>query len=430
MTLIMKKIISFPAALLTSLIAVTALTGCEQSTANETTKPAVVKNTTDKQQNSASDAWLKNIFSQCKSGHGYCLPDDEKVFTKRYMEFYQEQLQIFEYPDFATEAELLTAKKSYNNKWKNIYPLDKEVSTPFGQGNGMMAGDTLENVSITRTADLQYNVLVEYHDGEVSSNNLLLTPSGDTFLIDFIDTTFKEKKAIQVRFSEPGIDKLLPVFMKNKAQATLYDDASVDSGIVATLPDEGHFVLIGLTAVKDKANRTWYKCYYPKEQLQGWTRQVSHWDFSEDARHLPLLQNLTLANLQLGASPLEAKRLLGKPKSETSETGPLETSGYIDEDYIVTTTTMTYDGIQLIYQDDMMIHAEISQPGKSFGWITIGDKKWNKDSIMKRFKLTDEDFYNNNEGVKVLAINRDILSLSIYLDANDLVKTITWHYGS
>ena len=47
----MKKTISFPAALLTSLIAVIALTSCEQSTANETSKPAVVKNTTDKQQN-------------------------------------------------------------------------------------------------------------------------------------------------------------------------------------------------------------------------------------------------------------------------------------------------------------------------------------------------------------------------------------------
>lgn len=427
----MKKTITFPTALLGSIMLGVLLTSCDQNgVSTEASQSVSVEEARVEQQTSAGGAWLKRIFAQCKSGSGYCLPDDEKIFTKRYLEFYQEQLQIFEYPDFATEAELLTAKKAYKNKWKNIYPLDKDVWTPFGQGNGMMAGDRLENVSITRIADLQYNVLVEYRDGEVSANNLLLTPSGDTFLIDFIDTTFKEKKAIQVKFSDPGIDKLLPVFMKNKAQATLYDDASVDSGIVATLPDEGHFVLIGLTAVKDKANRTWYKCYYPKEQLQGWTRQASHWDFSEDARHLPLLQNLTLANLQLGASPLDAKRLLGKPKSETSETGPLETSGYIDEDYIVTTTTMTYDGIQLIYQDDMMIHAEISQPGKSFGWIAIGDKKWNKDSIMKTFKLTDEDFYDNSEGVKVLTISRDILSLSIYLDANNLVKTMTWHYGS
>lgn len=421
----------FSGALLSSLIAVTALTSCDQNAVSKEVSQFVpVEEARDKQQVSASEAWLKSIFSQCKSGNGYCLPDDEKIFTKRYMGFYQEQLQIFEYPDFATADELIAAKKAYKNKWKNIYPLDKEIWTPFGQGNGMMAGDTLENVTITRTSALQYNVLVDYRDGEVSSNNLLLTPSGSAFLIDFIDTTFKEKKAVQVKFSDSGIDKLLPIFMENKANTTLYEDASVDSGIVATLPDQEHFLLIGLTAMKDKENRTWYKCYYPKEQIQGWTRQVSHWDFNEDERHLPLLQNLTLANLQLGASPLDAKRVLGKPKSETSETGPLETSGYIDEDYIVTTTTMTYDGIQLIYQDDIMIHAEISKPGKSFGWITLGDKKWNKDSIMKKFKLTDDDFYDNNEGVKALTIYRDILSLSIYLDANNLVKTITWHYGS
>lgn len=427
----MKKTTTFPAALLSSTMVFAVLTGCDQSSANkEVSTPAVVKETTDKQQVSASEAWLQNIFSQCKSGHGYCLPDDEKIFTKRYMEFYQEQLEIFEYPDFATEAELLAAKKAYKKKWKDIYPLGQDVWTPFGQGNGMMAGDTLEDVSITRMSDLQYNVLVEYRDGEVSSNDLILIPSDGAFLIDFIETTFKEQKAMQVKFADPGIDKMLPLFMKNKANTTLYDDASIDSGIVATLPDQEHFLLIGLTAIKDKANSVWYKTYYPKEHIQGWTRQVSHWDFNEDKRHLPLLQNLTLANLQLGANPLDAQRLLGKPKSESSETGPLQTSGYIDEDYIVTTTTMTYDGIQLIYQDDMMIHAEINKPGKSFGWITIGDKKWNKDSIMKKFKLTDEDFYDNNQDVKVLTISRDTLFLSVFLDADDLVKTITWHYGS
>lgn len=90
----MKKIITFLAALLSSIIAVTVLTSCDQSTANEVSKHAVVKDTTDKQQVSRSEAWLKNIFSQCKSGHGFCLPDDEKIFTKRYMEFYQEQLQV------------------------------------------------------------------------------------------------------------------------------------------------------------------------------------------------------------------------------------------------------------------------------------------------------------------------------------------------
>ena len=427
----MKKLIMSAAVLMSLIMVFTVLTCCDQSSVNQQASTSVVADEAlDKQQYSSGEVWLNSIFSQCKSGNGYCLPDAANVFTTRYLEFYQEQLQIFEYPDFATEDELLAAKQAYKNKWQNIYPLDKELWTPFGQGNGMMAGDTLENVTITRVAGVQYSVLVEYHDGQVFSNNLLLTPSDDTFLIDFIETTLTEQKAISVKYSDSGLDKLLPIFMKNQANTTLYDDASSDSGIVSVVPDEDVFLLIGLTAIKDQTNRVWYKCYYPKEQIQGWTRQVSHWDFDEDERHLPLLQNLTLANLQLGANPDDAKRVLGKPKSETSETGPLETSGYIDEDDIVTTTTMQYDGIQLIYQDNIMIHAEISQHGKSFGWITVGDKQWNKDSVMKKFKLTDEDFYDNNEGVKVLTIYRDILSLSVFLDADDLVKTIQWHYGS
>ena len=56
---------------------------------------------------------------------------------------------------------------------------------------------------------------------------------------------------------------------------------SVDSGIVATLPDEDNFLLIAVKAIKDKANNLWYKTYYPKEQIQGWTREVSHWDLQD-----------------------------------------------------------------------------------------------------------------------------------------------------
>lgn len=427
----MKKITVLSTVLLGSIMLFSTLTGCDKSSADKQESNAgSVEKVIDEKQLSSEEAWLKGIFSQCKSGNGYCLPDDEKVFTKRYLEFYQDQLETFEYPDFSTEEEWISAKKAYSNKWQDIYPLDKEIWPPFGMGNGMMTGDSLENVTISKISDLEYSVLVEYRDGEVFSNKLLLKPLGDTFLIDFIETQPKEKKAIQVKFSDPGIDKILPVFMKNKANTTLYDDASTDSGIISTLADEDIFLLIGLTAVKDKANRTWYKCYYPKEQVQGWTRQVSHWDFNENEKLLPLLQNLTIANLQLGATPNDAKRLLGKPLSEIAETGAMETSGFIDEDDIVTTTTMEYDGIQLTYQDERMIHAEVSKLGQSFGWITIDDKKWNKNSIMKIFKLTDEDIYDNDKGEKVITIAKDILSLSVYIDTNDRVKNITWHYGS
>ncbi len=204
----------------------------------------------------------------------------------------------------------------------------------------------------------------------------------------------KENNATTSEVSDSNIDKILPIFMKNEDNTILYKEASIDSKIVSNLSKEDNLSLIGLTSVKDAENGIWYKCYYPKEQIEGWTRQVSHWNFGANGRHLPFLQNLTLAIQQLGANPIEAKRLLGEPQSELAETGPMETSGYVDEDYIVTTTNMVYDGIRLIYEDERMIHANITKPGKRFGWITIGDKKCNKDFIMKKFKLTEDNFYD------------------------------------
>ena len=429
----MKTLIVCPAILLGSMMIFTTLSGCDQSaTNNQTTESTAVEKIADEQQVevTSGELWLRDIFSQCKSGNGYCVPDHERIFTKRYNEFWEESYGIYEFPDFETEDELAAAETTYKNKWKDIYPLDKEIWTPFGMGNGMDVGDTLENVTISHISDRQYSVIVEYTDGNVFSNKVLLTPSGNAFLIDFIDTKLKEEKVVPVDFSDPGIDPILPIFMNNAANTHLYAQASTNSNIVSTLPDEDFFLLIGLTAIRDKENRTWYKCYYPKEQVQGWTRQASHWDVNEDKKLLPLLQNLTLANLQLGANPDDAKRLLGKPLSEIAETGALETSGFIDEDDIVTTTTLEYDGIKLTYQDDRMIQADISKLGQSFGWITIGDKKWNKDFIMKKFKLTDDDYYDDKQGIKVITISKDILSLSVYLDKNEVVKKIKWYYGS
>ena len=239
----------------------------------------------------------------------------------------------------------------------------------------------------------------------------------------------KEQKALQVDFSDPGIDKILPIVMINEENTILYAEASTNSQIVFTLPEYNNNALIGLTAVKDAENNVWYKCYYPREQIEGWTRQVSHRDYNEGEIRLPLLQNITLAELQLGANPREAERLLGKPESEHSETGPLEVSGSIDEDYIVTTTTMEYDGIQLIYEDDYMMHANITKPGKNFGWITVGDKKCNKDFLIEKFKLTQDDFYTNEEGDAFVHLNWEVLLITVTFDENNLVKTISYYCG-
>ena len=238
-----------------------------------------------------------------------------------------------------------------------------------------------------------------------------------------------EQKTIQVDYSDPGIDKLLPIFMTNEDNTILYFEASNNSEIVFTLEEYDNTALIGLTAVKDAGNRVWYKCFYPKMQVIGWTNQVSHRDYNEDEKQLPFLQNFTLANLELGANPRDAKRLLGKPISENSETGPLEVSGSIIEDYIVTTTTMEYEGLQLIYQDDAMIHASITKSGKSFGWIKVGDKGSDKDFLIKKFKLTEDDFYVNEEGDSIVHTAMEVLLVSITFDENEFVKTITYNCG-
>ena len=285
----------------------------------------------------SGEKWLLSIF-QCDIGDGYCLPDDKEVFTERYQEFYHESLDIFEYPYFETENEQIAAIETFSKKWKGIYPLNGSVWAPFGQGNG----DKLENVIITHLSDLKFTALIDYGEENVFFNTLLLIPSGDAFLIDYIET----------------------------------EEIYLQQGDIS----------------------------------------------------LPFLQNLALAKLQLGTNPDDAKRLLGKPQSENSETGPLEVSGYIDEDYIVTTTTMEYDGIQLVYEDDSLIHASISKLGKSFGWIICKDKNCDKDFLIKKFELTKYDLFENEDGNKAF-ISMEILYIEVNFDENDLVKTIEFNSG-
>lgn len=339
----MKKSILSSTTLLFSILAIALSTSCNQAARNqEDNTSGSLMGKTDAQQIASGDKWLKSIF-QCSAEIGYCLPDEKKVFTERYLEFYHEKIEIYEYPEFEAQEEQIAAEKVFKNKWKMIYPLGKEVWAPFGMGNGMEAGDKLENVTITHLSDLKFTALIDYGEENVFFNTLVLIPSADAFLIDYIETA------------------LIDVH-------------------------QGHI-------------------------------------------NLPFLQNLALAKFQLGANPDDAKRLLGKPQSENTETEPLEVSGYIDEDYIVTTTTMEYEGIKLLYDDQRMIHATIDKPGKQFGWIICGDKNCDKDFLMQKFRLTEEDVYDNDEGDKTLVMNWEIFSLVVLLDADNLVKTIEFNAG-
>jgi hypothetical protein len=188
----MKKAYPSFIALLCSIMLLAISTGCDpQRVSNETNPSVALKETVNKQQVSSGEAWLINIF-QCKHSNGYCLPDPEEVLTERYLEFYQDQLNIFEYPDFATEGDLIAAEHAYKSKWGDVYPLGKDVWSPFGMGNGMEAGDRLDRVIISHISDFEYSVLIDYGAGSVFSNDVTLMKLGDMFLIDYIETNLIE----------------------------------------------------------------------------------------------------------------------------------------------------------------------------------------------------------------------------------------------
>ena len=89
---------------------------------------------------------------------------------------------------------------------------------------------------------------------------------------------------------------------------------------------------------------------------------------------------------------------------------------------------MDYEGIQLIYEEDYMIHAKITKAGKSFGWITVADKECDKDFLIKRFKLTNDDLFENEDGNKAF-ISMGILYIEVNFDEDELVKTIELNSG-
>ena len=123
----MKKRIYITAILLGSILRTAVLTSCKQSSGkNSNSKSTRVNETIGEQQILSSHVWLKGIFD-CGDGKGYCFPEEERVLTEQYYQFFIETLQIFEYPDFETEEEQIAAEKAHEQKWKAIYPVGKEI---------------------------------------------------------------------------------------------------------------------------------------------------------------------------------------------------------------------------------------------------------------------------------------------------------------
>ena len=188
----MKKTILITTTLLCSILVFTISTSCNQpSTKKAENKSASLKEVNHEQQFFAGEAWLKSIF-QCSNGNGYCFPHEEKVITERYYEFFIESLGIFEYPDFETEDEQIAAENAYKKKWKDIYPLDVEVLSPFGRGNGVETGMKLENVSITPHSDTKFIIIIDYGGEVKTTTEVTLIANGNSFLIDYMKSDFIE----------------------------------------------------------------------------------------------------------------------------------------------------------------------------------------------------------------------------------------------
>ena len=103
-------------------------------------------------------------------------------------------------------------------------------------------------------------------------------------------------------------------------------------------------------------------------------------------------------------------------------------SGYIDEEDIVTTTTLEYDGMRLVYADERMTHALINKAGKSFGWIVCGDKNFNQSALLKKFKVAEQSIYIDEQGHSSVFLG-GMLSLKVLFDKNKLVKSIEFYTG-
>ena len=188
----MKKKILTATSLLCFILMLILSTGCNQNSyKTEGNKSDSLKEAVNDQPNSSGEKWLKSIF-QCNNGSDYCFPNEEKVCTKRYYEYFVESLGIYEYPDFETDNEQVAAEKAFKNKWKDIYPQDAAILSPFGRGNGVETGMELKNVNIIFHSDYKYTVVIDYSDGIKTTSEVTLIANGNSFLIDYMKSEYIE----------------------------------------------------------------------------------------------------------------------------------------------------------------------------------------------------------------------------------------------
>ena len=129
----MKKRFISTSAIIYLMLLLIVSSSCNQLSSNKNEGDTdVYKRKIAQQHVLSGEEWLKSIF-HCETGNDFCFPDEEKVTTERYYEFFIETIGLYEYPTFETEEERVAAENAYKNKWKDIYPLDNEMLYPFGR---------------------------------------------------------------------------------------------------------------------------------------------------------------------------------------------------------------------------------------------------------------------------------------------------------
>lgn len=177
--------------LLYSVLFLTVFVSCNQSSdknqdKKEVEKSDTLKEATNEQEVLSGEQWLKSIFQCDDNDTGYCYPNEEEVTTEQYYEFFVESLAIYEYPMFDSEDERIAAEKAYKKKWKDIYPLDDEVSYPFGRGNGTTEGDQLQSVVVTPESNNRYTLVIDYGGETKAITEVTLIANGNSYLVDYM----------------------------------------------------------------------------------------------------------------------------------------------------------------------------------------------------------------------------------------------------
>lgn len=133
--------------------------------------------------------WLKNLF-KCRNGNKFCfyLETEEQATTKRFYEFMIDSEEIYGATNLSDE-EMPLAKKKYQEKWSQIYPLRKDME-PWLFGRGQDDMENIKNVKIEKISDLKYRVFVDYGNQYQTLNEVTLVKNKNSYLIDYCATEF------------------------------------------------------------------------------------------------------------------------------------------------------------------------------------------------------------------------------------------------